>query len=654
MLNILKRYLSKNYLPRWIIIFFDINVIFLSLFIAHLILHRLHFSGVEFISVLEQALITIPVYLLCIIYFRPFAEVIRHTTLEGTVRLFIAYTTAFIGLVIMRMFIPYESALFINLPTLMLQYLISLLASFTFRVLVKVIYHDFFQSKKIENRIVIFGAGILGQMTLKAITNDKEMGGKVVAFIDDNKSLQKKNLLGLPVYSAENAFEKVIVQENVNELVIAISEVSLRKVNKRKVVDLCIEMGIQIKEVPKVNEWINGGINVSQFRKINIEDLLGRDSIELDSARIYDGVKDATILVTGAAGSIGSEIVRQLISFKAKEVILLDNAESPLYDLQNEIVAANNNPVFSAIIGDITNTIKLRKVFNDYKPSIVFNAAAYKHVPFMEEFPCEAARVNIGGTKNLADLSIEFGVKKFVYISTDKAVNPTNVMGATKRISEIYIQSLAQKEGIRTQFITTRFGNVLGSNGSVVPLFKKQIEAGGPITLTHKEITRYFMTIPEACQLVLEAGFMGKGGEIFVFDMGEPIKVYDLAKKMIALSGLQPDKDIEIKVTGLRPGEKLYEELLNDKEKVLPTHNAKIMIGKVRKHDYVNVNNAVVDIIESVDDFTRHDLVARMKLIVPEFISNNSDHCCLDKKPVDRKNGKKAINPKKITTPKIG
>jgi FlaA1/EpsC-like NDP-sugar epimerase len=468
-------------------------------------------------------------------------------------------------------------------------------------------------------------------MTYTAIMNDGDQKSKVIAFIDDNRSLQGKRINSIPVISQNKAFQKVIPQNDISELIIAISEPVLNKASKRKIVDLCIKNGIVIKEVPAVSQWIEGGINVKQFKNVKIEDLLGRDTIHLDKVKIREGVQEATILVTGAAGSIGSEIVRQLVAFNAKKVLLLDQAESASYDLENELKSANSKASFKVIICDVTNAKKLRKIFEKHSPNIVFNAAAYKHVPLMEEHPCEALRVNIGGTKVLADLSIEYGVEKFVYISTDKAVNPSSVMGASKRISEIYIQSLSQKNGSTTKFITTRFGNVLGSNGSVIPLFRKQIEAGGPLTVTHKNITRFFMTIPEACQLVLEAGFMAKGGEIFMFEMGEPIKIYSLAEKMIALSGLVPHKDIEIKITGLRPGEKLYEELLTSQEQLMPTHNDKIMIGKFQKHNYDEVNNAVCYLIDAVDDLSKHDLVARMKKIVPEYISMNSVHCCLDK-----------------------
>jgi FlaA1/EpsC-like NDP-sugar epimerase len=518
----------------------------------------------------------------------------------------------------------------------------------TSRVSIKSIYNSIFQIKSFENKILIYGAGELGQMAQHAIKSDYSLKSKVVAFIDDNSSLHGKRIGGIPVISLEKAFKTTATANDITEVIIAIAQDRLNKTSKRKVVDLCIESGIRVREIPVVSSWIGNELKSKHFKDIEIEDLLGRDAISLDKVKIKEGVKNSIVLVTGAAGSIGSEIVRQLISFNAKQVILLDQAESPLYDLQNEIIAANNNPNFEVVIASVTNKKKIRRVFEKYRPNIVFNAAAYKHVPLMEEFPGEAIHVNIGGTKILADLSVEFGVEKFVFISTDKAVNPSNVMGASKRLSELYIQSLAQNNGISTKFITTRFGNVLGSNGSVVPLFKKQIKAGGPITLTHKEIERFFMTIPEACQLVLEAGFMGKGGEIFIFDMGNPVKIIHLAEKMISLSGLIPNKDIEIKVTGLRPGEKLYEELMNGKEELQPTYNDKIMIGKFEEHNYMKINWAIIKLINSVDELEDSELVAQLKAIVPEFVSKNSAHAVLDEVK-ERKdiNGSRLYNTRK-------
>jgi FlaA1/EpsC-like NDP-sugar epimerase len=471
---------------------------------------------------------------------------------------------------------------------------------------------------------MIFGAGRLGQITRNALLIDDKTNTKIIGFIDDHVEMQNKHIAGIPIYSSTVAFEKIVEKKEVTELIIAIEKKNLSLMRKREIVELCLQNKLKIKEVPTVDRWMNEGINSKEIRNIKIEDLLGRDSITLDRKKIEKGVKDAVVLITGAAGSIGSEIVRQLMLFNAGHVILLDKAESDLYNLQNEILTKFKNVRFTVIVGDVTNEVKLRKVFKKYAPSMVINAAAYKHVPLMEEYPCEAIRVNIGGTRILADLSVEFGVEKFVMVSTDKAVNPTNVMGASKRISEIYIQALSQSHKNGTQFITTRFGNVLGSNGSVVPLFKKQIEDGGPVTVTHQEITRFFMTIPEACQLVLEASFMGKGGEIFVFDMGEPVRIYDLAEKMIYLSGYTPHKDIKIEVTKLRPGEKLFEEVLGSQEDLVPTHNEKILIGKTVMHDYKTVKKQINQLIDCVDDCDNQMLVDYMREIAPEFISQNS------------------------------
>jgi FlaA1/EpsC-like NDP-sugar epimerase len=362
---------------------------------------------------------------------------------------------------------------------------------------------------------------------------------------------------------------------------------------------------------------------MGQIRDVRIEDLLGRDEIKLNQKSILEGLENKVILVSGAAGSIGSEIVRQILRFPIKKLILLDQAESALYDIQQEILLKHYDAPFNLSLSDITNQGRLRNIFETYHPNIVINAAAYKHVPMMEDNPYEAVRVNIGGTKNLADLSIEYGVEKFVMVSTDKAVNPTNVMGTSKRICEIYVQSLSQVQNIKTEFITTRFGNVLGSNGSVVPLFKKQIAEGGPVTVTHPDITRYFMTIPEACQLLLEAVFMGKGGEIFVFDMGEPVKIFDLAKKMVQLSGLIEGVDIDIKFTGLRPGEKLFEELLATSENTKPTYNEKIKIGNIMIYDYIYVNSKIKDILKALENEPDESIVVRMHELVPEFIPQN-------------------------------
>jgi FlaA1/EpsC-like NDP-sugar epimerase len=452
------------------------------------------------------------------------------------------------------------------------------------------------------------------------------MNYKIVAFIDDNKKKDGTRMEGVTV-SHSSRLEALIRDEGVNNLIIAIQQPN--EENRQHVVEVCLANGVKVSKVPTPKSWINGEFSTKQISRVNIEDLLGRSPIVLDENRISNQLTGQTILVSGAAGSIGSGLVKQIARYNPRKLILLDQAESPLYDLQIELGATQQNLNFEVVIGDIRSAERMERVFDFFRPDFVFHAAAYKHVPMMENNPSEAVLTNVLGTKNLVDLSKRFEVKKFVMISTDKAVNPTNVMGASKRIAEIYAQ-MANKEGL-TCFVTTRFGNVLGSNGSVIPLFQRQIEQGGPITVTDERVTRFFMTIPEACQLVLEAGSMGEGGEIFVFDMGESVKIIDLAKKMVQLSGLQLGKDIEIRVTGLRPGEKLYEELLAKEENTIATHHPKILKAKVREEDVAQID-AINTLIGLFETQKNDEIVAKMKQIVPEFISNNSDYEKLDKK----------------------
>ncbi len=624
----LKRYFSKYYLPRWLVLLFDLAVPFFSWFLAFLLRSNFDLSAVEAsINPLHLTLI-FPVFVLCYWKFKSYSGVLRHSNIKDIFRIISAVLSAGIiltGISLTASFLNAPDFLIMPVSVIIIFVMLVITVLIFSRLFAKLLFQHWLKDNKKSKKIMIYGAGRLGQITLNALLMDTTENIKVVGFIDDNDSLQDKYLSGIPILSVKRAFGKFAHDNKVSEIIFAIDNSKITNRRKREITDLCIERQIMVKEIPSVKTWINGELHVKSIRPIKIEDLLGRNSIQLDRNKIQQGLKNSVVLVTGAAGSIGSEIVRQLIEFNVKKVILLDKAESDLYNLQNEILSKNVQTNMKVIIGDVTNAVRVRKIFMEYSPTIVFNAAAYKHVPLMEDFPNEALRVNVGGTKILADLSIEFGVEKFVFISTDKAVNPTNVMGTTKRISEMYIQSLVQSKKISTQFIITRFGNVLGSNGSVVPLFKKQIEKGGPITITHKDITRYFMTIPEACQLVLEAGFIGKGGEIFVFDMGEPVKIYDLAKKMISLSGFVPDKDIEIKIVGLRPGEKLYEELLGAKEELQPTYNDKIMIGKIKKHD-LSIVNEITDLLINVDELSRDELVEHMKRIVPEFISSNSHY----------------------------
>jgi len=493
------------------------------------------------------------------------------------------------------------------------------------RLFIQRIYNDYFRRRRNSVNVIIYGAGAAGIITYNALHQDVNIEYHVVAFIDDDMSKVNQELNGVPVMRVRNVLnEKFIKQKGVSQLIIAIPSIRIK--HKQAITTRALDLGLTVKAVPHVSTWLNGSFSSNQIQDIKIEDLLEREPIKMDNINIVREVVDKVVLVTGAAGSIGSEICRQLMLYKPKKVILLDQAESPMYDLQFELKNTYKDELerMEFVIANVKDRPRMEEVFELYHPQLVYHAAAYKHVPFMEENPYEAVYVNVFGTRNVADLAIKYGVQKFVMISTDKAVNPTNVMGATKRMAEIYIQSRSTDQ---THFVTTRFGNVLGSNGSVIPLFKKQLASGGPLTVTHKDIIRYFMTIPEACNLVLEAGAMGEGGDIFVFDMGKPVKIYDMARKMIQLSGLH---NIEIKEIGLRPGEKLYEELLATKENNIPTYHPKIMRAQVRRYPLEAIDteyNQLWDILETMDDMK---IVGKMKSIVPEFLSNNSVYCQLD------------------------
>jgi FlaA1/EpsC-like NDP-sugar epimerase len=456
-----------------------------------------------------------------------------------------------------------------------------------------------------------------------------------VAFFDDNSRRNGQYIDGITVYNPYKDFDTVVQRLDIQEIII--SDYSISKSRKQELIEACLAYNISVRNVPPIEKWINGELSYNQIKNVKIEDLIERDTIVLDKGAIAEQVKNKVVIVTGAAGSIGSEIVRQLLQFGPKLLVLVDKSEVGLYELDNnlnEIIAPHNLKQVKLMLGDICCKDRMEKIFNTFKPDIVYHAAAYKHVPLMEENAGEAVRTNVHGTRTIADLSVKYDVKKFVMVSTDKAVNPTNVMGASKRIAEIYVQSLnnflIETRSSNTRFITTRFGNVLGSSGSVIPKFRKQIEEGGPVTVTHPDITRYFMTIPEACQLVLEAGNMGKGGEIYIFDMGKSVKIIDLARKMIKLSGLIIGQDIQIVFTGLRPGEKIKEELLADQENTLPTYHPKIMVGRVRTYDFLQAAKEIDDLLESYIHQNDELVVSKMKLIVPEFVSQNSRFESLD------------------------
>lgn len=614
--------------PWWILLI-DMGIAANAFVLAFILRLNVQLTAYSVSDMVIGAAYVLAVYLASFLLFGSYRGVIRHSNYNELKLLAIACFVAFSFLIGSGFVFDAFDYNWLRMPRLVLifHFLMTIVLSFTFRILVKETYASL-TKKNTSTNVFIYGAGDMGQITLEAIRSDKGNQYNVVGIIDDNANMQNLVLHSVPVFSWEKAL-RIGEAKQVEVVILAINHITVQR--KHEITDACLDKGWKLKVMPSVGNWINGISNQMQIRDIRIEDILGREEIRLNQLQIMDGLANKVIAVTGAAGSIGSEIVRQLLRFPVKRIVMVDMAESALYDLQQELLLSHSDAPFDVILADVTNELRMREVFEQHRPQIVFNAAAYKHVPLLEEFPYEAIRVNIGAVKVLADMAVKYNVEKFVMVSTDKAVNPTNVMGASKRICEIYIQALAQLKDIKTEFVTTRFGNVLGSNGSVVPLFKKQIERGGPITVTHKEITRYFMTIPEACQLVLEAGFMGRGGEIFVFDMGEPVKIVDLAKEMIRLSGLKLGDDISITYTGLRPGEKLYEELLASKENTMPTHHEKIMIAKVRQYEYSIVEDKLKSLLLALKIENNHHLVARMKDLVPEYKSQNSQYSELDK-----------------------
>jgi FlaA1/EpsC-like NDP-sugar epimerase len=510
---------------------------------------------------------------------------------------------------------------------IIIEFLLTFFIMSSVRVMIKTMYLQSMNPSSEKTNVIIFGAGEAGIITKRTLDRDAGTRYKVLAFVDDNEKKSGKNAEGVTIYETEKHLEKLLQENEVKHLIIAIQNLDQNR--KKYIIEICLKFNTKVLNVPPVSNWINGTLSFKQIKKVNIEDLLEREPIQLDIEKVKGELAGKRILITGAAGSIGSELVRQVLRFNPEKIYMLDTAESPLHDLEAELKDSYSFSKTEAVIADIRHKGRMTNVFRTFKPQIVFHAAAYKHVPMMEENPSEAILTNVLGTKITAALSNEFKAEKFVMISTDKAVNPTSVMGASKRIAEIFIQSL--NSGSETRFITTRFGNVLGSNGSVIPRFNKQIEERKPLTITHPEITRYFMTIPEACQLVLEAGAMGKGGEIFIFDMGQSVKIVDLAKKMIQLSGLELGKDIQIVFTGLRPGEKLYEELLSNEENTIPTHHEKIMIAKVKQYNFDEVNKNIRELIALFEIQNNISIVVKMKEMVPEFISNNSVYEKLDK-----------------------
>jgi FlaA1/EpsC-like NDP-sugar epimerase len=618
-------FFRKHSLPMWVVFAFDGSLVFGTWLFSYLLRYNFEFGEFTMEIALWQSLIVVAIYCGFQLLFRSFAGLIRHTSIRDIFNVLLSSSAALTVLMILAIIGGNtELPVVYMLPKaiLVIQFVTLNISLFISRISVKMFYEMVSVKPTNKKNIIIYGAGAMGVIVNRVIGSDTENNYNIVAFLDSDRKVQGKNLDGVPVFSPARLTESFLDKNNVKTMIFAINDIEPAK--KTQIYRSAVDLGLEVLQIPQVSDWLNGSFEVKHLKKIRVQDLLSRDPIQLNMKRIADGLRDRTILVTGAAGSIGSEIVRQLTRFNVSKLVLIDNAETPMFTLENELLEHFAHAPVRTILADVTDQTRMERIFREYHPDFVFHAAAYKHVPLMEQNPYEAVRVNVGGTTILTNLAVKYGVEKFVMVSTDKAVNPTNVMGASKRTCEQILRSRASLEGNTTQFVITRFGNVLGSNGSVIPIFRRQIEEGGPVTVTHPEITRYFMTIPEACQLVLEAGFMGSGGEIFVFDMGEPIKIADLARQMIKLSGYEPDKDIKIEFTGLRPGEKLYEELLTDSEKTLPTYNSKVKIAEVADFDHEATLAKTVSLLQSCYKLSEEELVRKLSAIVPEYNSNNS------------------------------
>ncbi len=622
--------ISNKYASKWLVLVFDLCIVVFTFFIAYLI--RFNFSlAFNFTLMTKQLPFVIVAALISFLAVGSHKGVVRFTGYKDVINLIIGVNILATLLIISTFFsrkFHFDNTFNISGAIIYIHLLLNILLLVGSKLVIKSIYNNLQQDFKTQTNVLIYGAGNSGLVTYDAISNDPKSGYEVVGFIDDNPSKIGKKINLLIVYSLDKITKSFIDKNDIKEVIISIQSVDSTRL--LQITAQLFELGLKVKIVPPVQQWIDGDLSVGQIKDVKIEDLLGREPINISNPSLNNEYENQVILITGAAGSIGSEIARKLTLYNYKKLILIDSAESALYDLQQTFIQKGIKN-FVAIVADVRDYNRMEHLFNTYKPKIIFHAAAYKHVPLMENNPYEAVSVNIRGTKNVASLAVRHCVTKFVLISTDKAVNPTNVMGASKRIAELYVNCLKGKG--HTRFITTRFGNVLGSNGSVIPLFKKQIDAGGPLTVTHKEITRYFMTISEACQLVIEAAVMGNGGEIFVFDMGKSVKIFDLAKNMIALSGLQYPEDIDIKITGLRPGEKIFEELLADGENTIPTYHEKIMIAKTKQVPTVEeIETKIIMLCNINSKIQTLEIVSLIKEIIPEYISNNSKFEVLDSK----------------------
>jgi FlaA1/EpsC-like NDP-sugar epimerase len=622
---------NLRYLPRWMVVAIDMLLVISSYYVSFLVVVNISSTFYEVLSLFQQALFIILVYLSSFFIFSTYSGLIRHSTFVDIFKIAVACSATMLVLITVNYsyYFLYDQKVFL-MPFLIVNMTISFVALLSFRLFVKRLYSSFSRNKQKSYNVLIVGVNDDSIALAEALTTSKNQNFNLVGFVSLKKQHQRIKILGKPILKYGTKFYDRIAPMKVTGMIIAGSQLSI--IQKNELVDTALANNLKIFSVPEITQWTDQEDVTSKIKEIQIEDLLERDSIHLDDTQISSYLYHRNVLITGGAGSIGSEIVRQVSCYKPKCILILDQAESPLYELELELREKFPDVSYKIVLADVRRKDRLEQLFKSTKISVVFHAAAYKHVPMIEKNPREAVSVNILGTVHLADLSVAYKIDRFVMISTDKAVNPTNVMGASKRAAEMYVQSLQQQAGDQTKFITTRFGNVLGSNGSVIPYFKKQIESGGPVTVTHRDIIRYFMTIPEACQLVLQAGTMGNGGEIFVFDMGKPVRIIDLAERMIQLSGFKPYEEIDIKIIGLRPGEKLFEELLSDSSTTLQTHHQKIMIAKDTPLDYEIVLNYIIEIAAAAHKENDDAVVRKIKLMVPEFISKNSVFELLDRK----------------------
>lgn len=625
----LQYYFKNKFAPRWIIFTADLVLISFTFLFSFFLIRHLLLDMTSLMNFIPALFLNLAIYFVCVLFFPIYKGIIRYSEINDILRI-VKFATLQFGLwmVIYLLDPSYRITSFVPVPLLIINLFGVIFTLVLFRLMVKEIYFRAQPKSNNVNRAIIYGAGSMGQITKKVLEQDLKNHTLVVGFIENSTNKIGKNLDGLPIFDAGSAdLSNLLSNKQINQLYIAIDQLSVDK--KVAIADVCGPLNIKINVIPHASQWTDGLFQKQQVRELNIEELLEREEISLPHSMLQETYTDITVLVTGAAGSIGSEICRQLMRFNFKKLVLVDQSESGLFDLEYELRKKRGEQILQIEVASIRDAAKMKKVFSLNKPNFVFHAAAYKHVPLMETFTSEAVLTNIFGSKLIADLAAAYGVRKFVMVSTDKAVNPTNVMGATKRISEIYIQSLCDRKEIATEYITTRFGNVLGSAGSVVSTFKKQINAGGPITVTHPDITRYFMTIPEASKLVLEAGKIGETGDILLFDMGEPVKIIDLAKKMIQLAGLKPE-DISIVHTGLRPGEKMYEELFKDSEEFAETYHPRILRAKKSANTNAEFKSLLGELYEASLSHNNEIIPYILRKMLPEFKPNFN----LAKKPV--------------------